>query len=113
MIIHVGFDLIVDNGQRISVSKTNKDWTEKLCFMTWREGWKEGAIMCELLDCLDSNSIWFVGLNIRRITVSKKNLCFKNNPDIIIIIIIRAKSRDPSGLKSNIRAKSSGLKIMK
>ena len=71
MIIHVGFDLIVDNGQRISVSKTNKDWTEKLCFMTWREGWKEGAITCELLDCLDSNSIWFVGLNIRRITVSK------------------------------------------
>ena len=36
-------------------------------------------------------------LNIRRITVSKKNHCFKNNPDIIIII--RAKSRDPSGLK--------------
>ena len=38
MIIHVGFDLIVDNGQRISVSKTNKDWTEKLCFMTLRDG---------------------------------------------------------------------------
>ena len=38
MIIFVGFDLIVDTGQRISVSNTNKDWTEKLCFMTQRDG---------------------------------------------------------------------------
>ena len=38
------------------------------------EGWKEGAIMCELLDCLDSNSIWFVGLNIRLGLVSKESL---------------------------------------
>ena len=58
--------------------------------------------MCELLDSLDSNSIWFVGLNIRRFTVSKKNPCLKNNPDIIIII--RAKSRDPSGLKTTINS---------
>ena len=42
MIIHVGFDLFVDNGQRIYVSKTNKDWTEKLCFKNDLEGWKEG-----------------------------------------------------------------------
>ena len=43
--------------------------------------------MFQVFSHSDSRSIWFIFEH-------KKNHCFKNNPDII-----RARSRDPSGLK--------------
>ena len=91
MIILVGFDLILDR-EYLFQRQTKIGQRNYVLLLGGMEG--------------GSNNVWTLGLlkfkfNLVCKVEHKKNHCFKNNPDIIL----RAKSRDPSGLKMDQKTK--------